>query len=177
MSMPEPYAQPYTIPFDLHGFIAENEEMLKTPPTNVKALWRNTDFIAFLVGGPNRRLDFHDDPFEEFFYQIRGDIYLDIMTDGGPGRIDVPEGHLYLLPPHVRHSPQRPEPGSLGLVIERVRPSEAFEWYCRECHSKLHRAEVSVTDIERDLPPVFAEFHRREDLRTCGQCGAVHPGK
>ena len=93
MPMPEPYALPYSIPFDLHGFIAQNEALLKTPPTNVKALWRNTDFIAFLVGGPNRRLDFHDDPFEEFFYQIRGDIHINIMTDLGPARVDVPEGH------------------------------------------------------------------------------------
>ena len=38
---------------------------------------------------------------------------------------------MYLLPSHVRHSPQRPE-GCVGLVIERYRqPGEidALEWY------------------------------------------------
>ena len=29
------------------------------------------------------------------------------------------EGAMFLLPPHVRHSPQRPEPESLCIVIER----------------------------------------------------------
>lgn len=175
--LPAPVSGPYTIPFDLHRFIAENQEALQTPPTNVKALWRNADFICFLVGGPNRRLDYHDDPYEEFFYQIRGDMHLNLMTAEGPQRLDIPEGHVYLLPPHVRHSPQRPNPGSLGLVIERVRPLEAFEWYCAECHSLLHRAEVAVKDIEKDLPPVYVKFAADMALRTCKKCGAVHPGR
>ena len=171
------HAPPYTVPFDLHRFIEENHEQLQTPPTNVRALWRDTDFVAFLVGGPNRRLDYHDDPYEELFYQIRGDMHLKIMTEDGPDRIDVREGHVYLLPPHRRHSPQRPEPGSLGLVVERARESEAFEWYCEACHKLLHRAEVAVRDIERDLPPVFAAFHDSVERRTCDACGALHPGK
>ncbi len=171
------YTPAYSPPFDLHRFIAENEAELKTPPTNVRALWQDTDFVAFLVGGPNRRLDYHDDPFEEMFYQIRGNMHLNIMTEAGPDRIEVPEGHVYLMPPHLRHSPQRPEAGSLGLVIERARASEAFEWYCDSCHRLLHRAEVEVRDIERDLAPVFAEFHARMDLRTCPDCATVHPGQ
>ena len=43
----------------------------------------------------------------------------------------VNEGELFLLPSHVRHSPQRAE-GTVGLVIERFRqPGEidALEWY------------------------------------------------
>ena len=171
------HAPPYAMPFDLHRFIDENREQLKTPPTNVKALWRDADFIVFLVGGPNRRLDYHVDPREEFFYQLRGDMYLNVMTEDGRDRIDIPEGHVYLLPPNLAHSPQRPEPGSLGLVIERVRDREAFEWYCANCDALLHRADVRVVDIEKDLPPVFQAFHSRLDLRTCAACGTVHPGQ
>ena len=28
-----------------------------------------------------------------------------------------------------------------------------------------------------DLPPVFTAFYEDETARTCGQCGALHPGK
>ncbi len=171
------FEKPYTRPFDLHRFIRENEDMLRTPPTNVKALWRDTDFIVFLVGGPNRRNDYHEDPYEEFFYQIRGDIHLNIMTENGPDRIDIPEGHVYLLPPMLLHSPQRPDPNSIGIVVERVRPTEAYHWFCPKCHNHLHRIERTVVDIEKDLPPIYEEFHQRTDLRTCSKCGTLHPGK
>ena len=38
---------------------------------------------------------------------------------------DVPirEGEILLLPAHLRHSPQRPEPGSVGMVVEKIRPA------------------------------------------------------
>ena len=29
------------------------------------------DFIVQVVGGPNQRTDFHVDPYEEWFYQVR----------------------------------------------------------------------------------------------------------
>ncbi|MYE93225.1 MAG: 3-hydroxyanthranilate 3,4-dioxygenase, partial [Gemmatimonadetes bacterium] len=41
----------------------------------------------------------------------------------------------------------------------------------------VHRVEVILTSIVRDLPPLFERFYQREDLRTCGRCGALHPGK
>ena len=42
----------------------------------------DADFIVTVVGGPNERTDYHDDPFEEFFYQLRGDITLRLMDEG-----------------------------------------------------------------------------------------------
>ena len=41
----------------------------------------------------------------------------------------------------------------------------------------LHRVEVQLKSIVRDLPPLFERFYASQDLRTCGKCGAVHPGK
>jgi 3-hydroxyanthranilate 3,4-dioxygenase len=38
--------------------------------------------MVTVVGGPNQRTDFHDDPVEEFFYQLRGDMMLKVV-DGG----------------------------------------------------------------------------------------------
>jgi len=169
----------YPPPFNLQGFIEENAHLLK-PPVNNKVLWQDTDFIAFIVGGPNRRHDYHDDPCEEMFYQLKGNIVLKTMDADGPGEIHIREGEVYLLPPHLRHSPQRPEAGSIGLVVERQRPAGAndgFEWYCPECHHLLHRVEVPLTNIETDLPPLFDAFHASTEKRTCSQCGTVHPGR
>ena len=92
-----------TVPFNLARWIDENAESLK-PPVSNRQIWEDSDMIVTIVGGGNVRTDFHDDPYEELFYQIRGDMHLKIMTEDGPDRIDVREGHVYLLPPHRRHS-------------------------------------------------------------------------
>mgnify|MGYP002526137295 CR=1 FL=1 len=89
------------------------------------------------------------------------------------------EGAIFLLPPHVRHSPQR-EPDSLGLVIEQKRlvgEKDGFEWYCVECRALVQRVEVQLVSIVRDLPPLFDAFYASEEARTCPDCGALHPGK
>ena len=92
----------------------------------------------------------------------------------------IREGEIYLLPPNVRHSPQRPEPESVGLVVEYQRPPgelDAFEWKCFECHHLVHRVEVQVEHIDQDLPPLFAAFESDQQARTCPNCRALHPGK
>ena len=69
---------------------------------------------------------------------------------------------------------------SIGLVVEPNRqPDEldAFEWYCFECGTLVHRIEVKVTHLVRDLPPLYEAFFADERARTCRKCGALHPGK
>ena len=53
---------------------------------------------------------------------------------------------------------------------------DGFEWFCFGCGGLVHRVEVEVKDIVKDLPPLFEAFHQSEVNRTCPQCGAVHPG-
>ncbi|GAA3054567.1 3-hydroxyanthranilate 3,4-dioxygenase [Pseudonocardia yunnanensis] len=166
-------------PVDFTQWIAEHEPSLK-PPVNNKALFTGRDFIVQVVGGPNQRTDFHVDPYEEWFHQIKGDMHIDVITDDGPRTVHVREGQTWLLPGHVPHSPQRPQAGSIGLVIERVREEgtlEKFQWYCAECGGLVHEVELQVRDIVADLPPVFTAFYADEKARTCGKCGALHPGK
>lgn len=166
--------------FNLKEWIADNRALLQPPVGNAqlyKATYKN--FIIMVIGGPNERTDFHDDPGEELFYQVEGDIILRVIEDGKPVDVPIREGELLLLPPHVRHSPQRPA-GSVGLVVERIRlPGEldAFEWYCEACSACHHRREFELADIEKDLPPVFTEYYGDESLRTCNSCGHVNPGK
>jgi 3-hydroxyanthranilate 3,4-dioxygenase len=169
----------YGSPFNFQRWIDDNAHLLK-PPVGNKQIWQDADFIVTVVGGPNLRTDYHDDPLEEFFHQLRGNAWLSLWIDGRPERVDLKEGDIFLLPPHVRHSPQRPEAGSVCLVIERQRPAgllDGFEWYCPECHHLVHRAEVQLQSIVTDLPPLFQAFYSSTEKRTCPSCGEIHPGK
>lgn len=167
-------------PFNFQSWIEANREKLKPPVGNAQ-VWEDGDMMVTVVGGPNQRSDYHDDPIEEFFYQLRGDIFLRVMDEPGKPPRDIPikEGDVFLLPKHVRHSPQRSE-GSIGLVIEMQRPEGAvdgIEWYCPKCHHLVHRAELDLESIVRDLPPVFERFYSNPELRKCRNCGETHPGK
>ncbi len=160
--------------------VKEHEHLLK-PPVNNKQMYQPMgDFIVQVVGGPNQRTDFHFDPYEEWFYQHKGNMHVNIITEDGPQRIDIREGEIWLLPRNTPHSPQRPEEGSIGIVIERIREEgtlEKFQWYCLECAHKVHEVELQVRDIVADMPPVFDKFYNDTEARTCDNCGALHRGK
>ena len=168
-------------PFSLTGWIDEHRHEL-VPPVANKQIWREADMIVMIIGGGNERNDFHEDPREEFFYQLKGDMNLVIWDGEGTEPYDMPirEGDVYLLPPNVWHSPQRPDPDSIGLVVEYQRdPGEldAFVWACPSCAHVVHRVEVQVQAIDQDLPPLFAAFHDDDEARTCPNCGELHPGR
>ncbi|MBI3452274.1 MAG: 3-hydroxyanthranilate 3,4-dioxygenase [Rhodospirillales bacterium] len=165
--------------FNLRRWIDEHRDLLKPPVGNAQ-IWQDGEFIVTVVGGPNRRTDYHDDPGEEFFYQLDGDMILRVIENGRPRDVPIRAGEVLLLPPHVRHSPQRPVPGSVGLVIERARRADeidGFEWYCEVCHALVYRGEVQLKSIVDDLPPVFARYYDDPALRTCKACGHANPGR
>jgi|GEM_PF-49297 len=167
-------------PIDFPRWIEENRHLLK-PPVGNRTLVVGDDYIVQVVGGPNARTDYHVDPYEEWFYQLEGNMHVDVIDDdGSPRRIDIREGETWLLPRGVPHSPQRPEAGSIGLVVERIREEgllEKFQWYCLRCAALVHETELQVRDIVKDLPPVFDAFYADEQARTCPKCATVHPGK
>jgi 3-hydroxyanthranilate 3,4-dioxygenase len=93
--------------------------------------------------------------------------------------VDIPirAGEMFLLPPHVPHSPQR-FAGTVGLVVERPRAAgelDGFMWFCERCHHRLHAEYFQLENIETQLAPVFERFFADEHLRTCQRCGAVMP--
>jgi 3-hydroxyanthranilate 3,4-dioxygenase len=166
---------------NLEKWIAEHRDQLR-PPVNNRQFWEPVGgFIVQAVGGPNERTDYHLDPYGEWFYQYRGDMHVNLMTGEGTTRVDIHEGEMWMLPGNVYHSPQRPDPYSIGIVIERVREEgtlESFAWFCPECDTKVHEVELQVRSIVEDLPPVFEQFYRSTAVeRTCRACGVVHPGK
>ena len=56
--------------FNLMGWIDEHKDLLKPPVGNAQ-IWEGTDFMVTVVGGPNIRTDYHDDPAEDP-YQAEG---------------------------------------------------------------------------------------------------------
>ena len=113
--------------FNFQSWIDDHKHLLK-PPVGNQMVFKDADLMVTVVGGPNERCDYHDDPVEEFFYQLKGDMLLKLHDTATGEFYDVPirEGDIFLLPAHIRHSPQRPQEGSIGLVIEPAPPRRGF---------------------------------------------------
>jgi 3-hydroxyanthranilate 3,4-dioxygenase len=160
--------------FNFRRWIDEHRALLK-PPVGNKQVFRDSELIIMVVGGPNARKDYHVDSSEEFFYQLEGDMVLKTMQDGRPIDVPIREGEILLLPSRVPHSPQRGA-NTVGLVIERERRAgelDGFQWYCERCGNLLYEEFVDLTDIETQMPPLFARFYASAERRTCKRCGAV----
>jgi len=160
--------------FNFRKWIDDHRDQLK-PPVGNKLVFRDSEFIIMVVGGPNSRKDFHVDPGEEFFYQLEGDMVLKTIQNGEHVDVPIREGDIFLLPPNMPHSPRRPA-NTIGLVIERTRRAdeiEGFMWFCEKCHHKLYEEFLSVSDIETQMKPVFDRFFGTIAHRTCSQCGTV----
>lgn len=155
-------------------WIEENRDCLK-PPVGNKVVYKDSDFIIMVVGGPNSRKDFHYNEGEEFFYQVEGDITLKIMDGNKEVAIPIREGEIFLLPAQIPHSPQR-GPNTVGLVVERKRAEgelDGFQWYCESCGEKLYEERIPLSDIVTQLPQVFDRFYSDESKRTCKKCAAI----
>jgi 3-hydroxyanthranilate 3,4-dioxygenase len=139
--------------FNFSKWIEEHQHMLK-PPVGNQQIWKDADLMVTVV--------------------------LKVVDDGKHYDVPIRQGEIFLLPPHVRHSPQRPQEGSIGLVVEPKRPDgilDAFEWYCFECEGLVQRVEVDLESIVHDLPPLYRAFYGNEAARTCPHCRTLHPGK
>lgn len=163
-------------PFNLMKWVNENRHLFQPPIGNKQVYFENDDYIVMVVGGPNGRKDYHYEDGEELFYQLEGDITLKIINeDGTPEDISIKEGEMFLLPPRIPHSPQRPA-DTIGLVIERYRKEGEMDklmWFCESCDDKLHEASFPMSDIVNQLPVVMNAFFASEELRTCKSCGAM----
>jgi len=161
-----------TAPINFKTWLDENRHLLK-PPVGNKLIYEDAELIVMALGGPNARNDYHIDPGEEFFYQLEGDIVLKVVDGGKLFDIPIKEGEIFLLPPNIPHSPQRPA-NTVGLVIESKRHSgelDGFAWYCPQCDTKLYEEYFQLESIVRQLPELFERFYSRVENYTCRKCG------
>jgi 3-hydroxyanthranilate 3,4-dioxygenase len=162
-------------PIPFAAWIDEHRDRLKPPVGNQVVYKDNENFIVMVVGGPNGRKDYHYNETEEFYYMLEGDMVLKVIDEGQPVSIPIRQGEIFLLPPKVPHSPQRPA-GSIGMVMElHRRPGErdGLLWFCENCGNKLYEEYFELEDIVSQLPPVMARFYDNLEHRTCKACGAV----
>ena len=92
---------------NLADWIEANRDSLK-PPVGNKLVYGDGEFQVMIVAGPNSRRDYHCEPGEELFYQLKGDIMLKLIEDGVPRDVIIREGDMFLLPANTIHSPRRP---------------------------------------------------------------------
>ena len=162
-------------PFNLKRWIEENRDALQ-PPVGNKVIWEDSEFIIMVIGGPNARNDFHIDPGDEFFYQVHGEIVLEVIDrDGNRRPCRLKEGDVLLCPAMTPHSPQRGAE-TVGLVVERKRRADeqdGFAWFCEQCNAKIYETWLNVSDIEGQLKDLMETFYADEQLRTCKACNTV----
>lgn len=165
---------PMLPPLHLTRWIDEHRAELK-PPIGNKVLYKDSEFIIMIVGGPNARSDFHISDSEEFFYMLEGDMTLRVEEDGALRDIPIKEGEVFLLSAGTPHSPQR-SPGSIGLVIERTRREgeiDGVRWYCETCNNVLYEEFFTLYDIVEQLREIVEKFNNNEALRHCDRCGTI----
>ena len=159
---------PRARPLDLHQWIADNAAAFE-PPVSNKVVWQDSDQIFMVIRGPNARSDFHVDPYDEVFMQLKGDIRVDLMIDGERHEHWIREGQVMLVPANVPHSPLRPA-NTWGVVIERPRPEgelDSLVWYCEVCGEEVSRVTFHLSNIETELAAAMRNYNENEALRTC----------
>jgi 3-hydroxyanthranilate 3,4-dioxygenase len=168
---------PAMLPVHLMRWIAANPQFFRPPVAN-KEVFPESEFIFQIIRGPNARNDFHIDPGDEIFYQLKGDMSLLFMDpDGKRQEARIREGEVLLCPAGTPHCPVRP-PETWGLVIERKRRPDELDrlaWFCERCQAKLHEVAFPCENIETQLEAAIDAFNASEALRTCRHCGAVLP--
>jgi 3-hydroxyanthranilate 3,4-dioxygenase len=138
-------------------------------------VYKDAEFTVMVVGGPNSRKDYHYNESEEFFYQLEGDLIVQIQEAGKAVEVPIKEGDIFLLPPKIPHNPKR-FTNSIGLVMERRRrPDEkdGLLWFCENCNHKLHEVYFYLQDIQTQFQTEFKKFYQDKDLRTCKSCATV----
>jgi len=159
-------------PINLKEWVEKNRDQLK-PPVGNKYLYSGKDFFVMVIGGPNARNDFHVTASEEYFYQVKGDVTVRIREDGKIKDFTLREGETFFIPPNVPHSPRRP-PGTIGVVVERVRPAGEMEhlvFYCEKCGELVHDLEFDCKDIVEHFRDTMEAFWKDDRRRTCKKCG------
>ena len=162
---------PHLTGFNLQQWINENRGNWGQR----RVIWENSDFIAFVTRGPNRRKDFHINPGDEIFYQLEGELNLHYLIDDQDEVAVLKSGDLFLLPASTPHSPRRGE-GSWTFVVERRRSQsemDQFIWVCENCRKRLYETRVRFDEPSDAVARATAAMKADPKLATCNRCQQV----
>lgn len=153
-------------------WISDHRTDLK-PPISNKCIYSHGTYIVMVLGGGNRRTDFHINRSDELFYQIKGNMCLRILNkDRKIEEITIREGDLFMLDKNIPHSPQRGL-GSIGLVVELRRTKgveDTVVWFCERCLCKLYEETFFLENIEVQFKEIHDRYFAKPENRFCLKC-------
>lgn len=165
-------ARSYPAPFHLQEWIGRHEKELRPPIGNKLLFGPDTELQVMVVGGPNRRTDYHVEAGEEWFYQLKGEMALRLVYNDEFQSVAIRQGQTFLLPAQIPHSPRRP-PESLGIVVERRRSADELDqmqWYCDRCSRLVHKEQFHCQELDSQLASIIDKVLSDPNLHRCHQC-------
>ncbi|TKC47425.1 hypothetical protein EI555_009458 [Monodon monoceros] len=153
-------------PVRVKAWVQENRASFLPPVCN--QLLHQKQLKIMFVGGPNTRKDYHIEEGEEVFYQLEGDMLLQVLEQGRHRDVVIRQGEIFLLPAGVPHSPQR-FANTVGLVIERRRLKtelDALRYYVGDTTDVLFEKWFYCEDLGTQLAPIIQEFLSSEQHGT-----------
>ncbi|XP_039743225.1 3-hydroxyanthranilate 3,4-dioxygenase isoform X2 [Pteropus medius] len=149
-------------PVRVRIWVEENRDSFLPPVCN--KLLHQKQLKVMFVGGPNIRKDYHI----ELFYQLKGDMVLQVLEQRKHRDVVIRQGEIFLLPAGVPHSPQR-FANTVGLVIERKRLKtelDGLRYYMGDTADVLFEKWFYCEDLGTQLAPIIQEFFISEQYRT-----------
>jgi 3-hydroxyanthranilate 3,4-dioxygenase len=157
-------------PINLDRWIEEHRAFLRPPVCN-KRIFPEGDMTVMIVGGPNARRDYHDDPGEELFYQIEGDMLLKTMQDGEPVDIPIRAGEMFLLSRTRLSASQAPSGSSSSVRAPRASSTDS----CGSANAATTSCTPSTSSSRtsrRSSPPCSSAS---SPTNACAPAGAAAP--
>ncbi|ELK14750.1 3-hydroxyanthranilate 3,4-dioxygenase [Pteropus alecto] len=140
-------------PVRVRIWVEENRDSFLPPVCN--KLLHQKQLKVMFVGGPNIRKDYHIEEGEELFYQLKGDMVLQVLEQRKHRDVVIRQGERFA--------------NTVGLVIERKRLKtelDGLRYYMGDTADVLFEKWFYCEDLGTQLAPIIQEFFISEQYRT-----------
>eukprot|EP00929_Paragymnodinium_shiwhaense_P076268 TRINITY_DN39187_c0_g2_i1.p1 TRINITY_DN39187_c0_g2~~TRINITY_DN39187_c0_g2_i1.p1 ORF type:complete len:1223 (-),score=222.20 TRINITY_DN39187_c0_g2_i1:488-4111(-) len=153
----------------LDAWYRENKACFALPAA--KKLMHQGQLSVMFAGGADGGIGFHVNRASEFYFQLRGTMYIPTIQHGTRKVVRIDPGHVFLLPSCVPHCSQRPEKDSLGLVIQRERSEDElssvnFFANFETCSEMVFQRAFKGDRLKDELVPILEGYHASDGKRT-----------